>query len=298
METAGDPAALCSPEPEGAAHPAAERRRGRWASARAVAVAIVAVTFLGHAVRSAGAQDAANLYQYTVITTGSDLRYRAAGFGRALRTVLVKVSGEPRLLRDPRVDRLAREPDLFIASFDYVDQMAGIKHHDDQGTYDRPFNLTVHFVPSLIDKALEDLGAPPWRGQRPVVVPVIAVRGPGASYLLDAEIPAGAAQRGALVEVAQEFALAVRFPTEADFTAWQVTLGPFPSPQTAPSPDEAIVAGTLEFQQTVPGWAGSWKMRWRGVEYAWGIRGVNFDEALRDLVRGVARVASGRGAPD
>jgi hypothetical protein len=39
-------------------------------------------------------------------------------------------------------------------------------------------------------------------------------------------------------------------------------------------------------------------MRWHGVEYAWGIHGVNYDQAFRDLVRGVVRVASGHGAPD
>jgi hypothetical protein len=39
-------------------------------------------------------------------------------------------------------------------------------------------------------------------------------------------------------------------------------------------------------------------MRWRGVDYAWGIKGVNYDEAFRDLVRGVLRVASGHGAPE
>jgi hypothetical protein len=39
-------------------------------------------------------------------------------------------------------------------------------------------------------------------------------------------------------------------------------------------------------------------MRWRGLDYAWRISGVNFDEAFRDIMRGVARVASGHGAPD
>ena len=55
---------------------------------------------------------------------------------------------------------------------------------------------------------------------------------------------------------------------------------------------------TLEFKETLPGWAGEWRMRWRGLDYAWRISGVNFDEAFRDIMRGVARVASGHGAPD
>jgi hypothetical protein len=39
-------------------------------------------------------------------------------------------------------------------------------------------------------------------------------------------------------------------------------------------------------------------MRWRGRDYVWGIRGVNYDKAFRDLIEGVVRVASGHGAPD
>jgi uncharacterized protein len=248
--------------------------------------------------RSGGAQDTSGLYQATAIVTGSDRRYRAVGFAQCLREVLVKVSGEPRLSHDPRVDRLAREANLFIGSFDYVDQMAGIHHHDDQGTYDRPFNLTVRFVPALIDKALADLGEHPWRGTRPVVVPVLTVRRVRTSYLLSAEAAAGADQREAFANVAREFGVGVRIPTDAEFAAWHAAVGQFPSPPAAPSTDQAIVAGTLEVRETPPGWAGAWTMRWRGADYAWGIRGVNFDEAFRDMIRGVVRVASGHGAPE
>src|SRR6185437_13561152 len=134
------------------------------------------------------------LYQATAIVTGSDTRYRASGFAASLREVLVKVSGEPRLAHDPRVEALAAHADRLIASFSYVDELAGIPLHDDQGTYDRPFDLTVRFMPEAIDEALARLGEHPWRGPRPVVVPVLAVRGPAGSYLLSAEAPAGATQ--------------------------------------------------------------------------------------------------------
>jgi uncharacterized protein len=285
-------------DPTTSTHAAAGQRERHGPPGPVLAVVVLTAAFVASAVRSGGGQDLNGLYQDTVITTGSDLRYRAAGFARALRAVLVRVSGEPRLLHDPRVDRLAAEADLFVASFHYVDQLAGIKHHDDQGTYDRPFNLTVRFVPALIDKALIDLGAPPWRDRRPMVVPVIAVQGVGNSYLLDGENPAGGAQRAALVAVAGEFGLTVRFPTPAQLAAWEVTSGRFPAPPAAPSADQALVTGILEFHQALPGWVGSWKMQWRGNRYTWGIRGVNFDEAFRNLVRGVTRIASGRGAPD
>jgi hypothetical protein len=225
------------------------------------------------------------------------MRSRPFGFAQTLRAVLVNVSGEPRLHDDPRVAALAVHADALVASFSYVDLDAANKIHDDQGTYDRPYDLTVHFVPARIDKALADLGEKPWRGTRPVVVPVLAVRGFMGSYLLSADNPAGAAQRQAFADVASDFYMKVRFPTEANFAAWGIGMGRFPSPPTTAA-DEARVAGTLEFRESLPGWIGAWRMRWRGVEYAWSVRGGNYDGAFRDIVRGVLRVASGHGAPD
>ena len=116
-----------------------------------------------------------------MIVTGYDMRSRPSGFARALREVLVKLSGEPRLDLDPRVRELSIHADHLVTTFDYVDQMAGIKVHDDQGTYDRPYNLTVVFDPGKIDAALADLGEHPWLGERPV----IAYCGGGISATVD-----------------------------------------------------------------------------------------------------------------
>jgi uncharacterized protein len=260
---------------------------------RLVALLLVVAAFPFTA-RSGRAHDVSGLYQATAIVTGSDRRQRPIGFARCFREVLVKVSGEPRLARDPRVDRLAAEANIFIGSFTYVDQMAGIKHKDDQGTYDRPFDLTVRFVPALIDKILADLGERPWLGARPVIVPVLAIRGYSTAYALTADSAAGADQRAAFAGVAREFGMRVRFPAASEFYAAGAA-----GPSTGQSsPGDAVIAGTLVFERTLPGWVGAWRMRYGGVDYAWGIRGVNFDEAFRDVVRGVVRVASGHGAPD
>ena len=276
------------------------RRAGTWRARRrwtpwllALPLAVVA-----GAAPSTGAQEAGDLYTATITVTGYDTRSRPYGFAQTLRAVLVNVSGEPRLRDDPRVAALAAHADALVASFSYVDLDAANKIHDDQGTYDRPHDLTVHFVPALIDNALANLGEKPWRGTRPVVVPVLAVRGFTGTYLLSADNPAGAAQRQAFADVAGDFYMKVRFPAEADFAAWGIRLGRFPAPPSSTAPNEALVAGTLEFQESLPGWIGTWRMRWRGVEYAWGVKGGNYDGAFRDIVRGVLRVASGHGAPD
>jgi len=93
---------------------------------------------LSTATAPARAEDVGVFYQAYAIVTGTDMRQRPWGMAQCLREVLVKVSGDPRLKDDPRVLELAAHADRFVASFDYVDMMAGIPKKDDQGSYDRP----------------------------------------------------------------------------------------------------------------------------------------------------------------
>ena len=129
------------------------------------------------------------MYEADAIVTGTDMRQRPWGFAQTLRDVLVRSSGNPRLKDDPRTAELAVHADRFVACFNYVDMMAGVPLHDDQGTYDRPHKLTVYFDPAKIDAVLAQFDDKPWHGERPVVVPVLLVhaRKPPA-YVLSAEI--------------------------------------------------------------------------------------------------------------
>jgi hypothetical protein len=239
-----------------------------------------------------------SLYEAVAITTGNDTRYRAKGFDDAFREVAVKVTGEPRLFTDPRIIALGAHADPLISSFQYIDQQPGFRHHDEQGTYDWPFNLIVRFDPTRLDLALAELGEKPWRGERPTVLPVIAVRGLKASYLLSAEAPVGAIQRTSLGNSGDKFGMAVRIPTMAELSEWGVSMER-PLPLIESTGNEARVCGKLEFRDTAPiGWTGSWRMRWQKTDYAWSIMGVNFDTAFNNIVAGVVRIASGHGPPD
>jgi hypothetical protein len=245
--------------------------------------------------------DSNDPYQTFNIVAGYDLeRTRRVGFAHCLPEVLVRVSGEPRLEHDPRVADLAAHADTLVASYDYSDFLVRMGPvHDDQGTGDeRPYDLVVRFDHAKIDAVLNELGAPPWRGRRPQVVPVLAVKGFSGTYLLSAEVKAGAEQRGSLAAAARQYGLPLRVPSEAELTSWGVAPSGAPNPRAEPQEGRALVAGTLYFDETKPGWVGAWQMRWRGADYAWGISGVNYDEAFRSLMRGVARVASGHFAPD
>jgi hypothetical protein len=239
------------------------------------------------------------MYQATAIVTGTDMRQRPWGFAHTLGEVLVKSSGDPRLADDPRARELAAHADRFVACFRYADLMAGVPLHDDQGTSDRPHLLTVMFTPAAIDAALARLGDKPWRGVRPIVVPILLVHGrKPPPYLLSARIPAGEEQRGAFATAAGQFGMTLRIPSDPELRLWHAALGHFPSTPPASSAGEAIVVGTLDWNEALPGWVGKWRMQWHGADYAWGISGVNYDAAFRNIVRGVVLAASRAGSPD
>jgi uncharacterized protein len=281
-----------------------------------VIVAITLCALSAGVARPARAEDQSGLYHAYAIVTGTDMRQRPWGFAQCLVEVLVKVSGDPRLKHDPRTTALAAHADRYITAFDYVDMMAGIKKNDDQGSYDRPHKLTVHFDPAKIDAVLAELGETPWRGERPVVVPVLLVRGPRLpAYVLSADNRAGAEQRGAFAEAALEFGMTVRMPSDAELAAWGARADHFPFPDAPPpgappslplpgmavrvgAPQEAIVVGTLQWSETLPGWIGSWRTRFGGADHRWGIKGVNYDAAFRDIIAGITLLASGHGAPE
>lgn len=272
------------------------RARCRRRLATALLGAATAISLVGPPAPARG-DVTSDLYKSTVIVTGFDMRSRPSGFARALHEVLVKLSGDPRLDKDQRVNELAAHADKLVASFDYVDQMAGIPIHDEQGTYDRPYYLTVVFDRAKIDQALADLGEKPWLGVRPVIVPVFAVDRVTKTYLLSSENPAAADQAGAFTDVAADYDIHVHIPTEAELKTWGVSLDGFPSPTAVSTPEQAIVAGTMVFKEDLPGWVGKWRFKWRDAEYDWEISGVNFDSAFRDAIRGVLRVVSGHDGP-
>jgi uncharacterized protein len=239
------------------------------------------------------------LYQADVIVTGTDMRQRPWGFAQTLRSVLVKSSGDPRLKDGPRTAELAAHADELVLCFSYTDMMAGIPLKDDQGTYDRPHKLTVAFDPARIDAILAQFGDKPWRGDRPVIVPAILVRGPKPpAYRLSAETPRGAEQRGAFAIWAGELDMKSRIPSEAEFAGWGITADHLPADLPSSAGNEVIVTGTLDWSESLPGWVGQWHCRWHGTDHNWNISGVSYDAAFRNMIGGVMLLASGNGSPD
>jgi hypothetical protein len=94
----------------------------------------------------------------------------------------------------------------------------------------------------------------------------------------------------------------VRFPTDTELADWGWSVDRFPTepPRSRPgeAPGNIVVVGMLDWSETLPGWVGKWRTRWHGADHSWGVSGVNYDAAFRNIVRGVVLLASGRGSPD
>ena len=219
-------------------------------------------------------------YEARTIVTGTDLRSRPAGLAMCLVDVLVKVSGDPTLRDDPRLAPLAAHAADYATDFDYWDRMSGIAHHDEQGSSDRPYNLTARFDPARIDAALRILGRAPWPDPRPVLVLRVQVQGAGAAFDLTAGEPRADGMRQAVTDTAAKYGLRVLLPAARDAPA-----------------DGVALPGRLVLSQAALGWVASWHLDWQGRGYDWGVSGVNFDAAFRDGVAGAMQILSGHGAP-
>src|SRR6202165_6151930 len=122
---------------------------------RAVVWVLAAALFCTAAAHAARADE---LYEAQAIVTGQGEPERLRALPDCLEDVLVKVSGDPRLIGDRRLLPLKANAENFVASFRYHDRMAGLPVHDEQGTRDRPYDMIVSFDEAKTDAALRSLG--------------------------------------------------------------------------------------------------------------------------------------------
>src|SRR5258708_5858941 len=94
---------------------------------------------------------AEDLYRAQTVVTGQGEANRMIGFASCMEDVLIKVSGAERLAGDRRLAAYKAKAKDFVTAFDYHDQFSGKPKRDEQGTRDRPFDLTVDFDKEKID---------------------------------------------------------------------------------------------------------------------------------------------------
>jgi uncharacterized protein len=274
------------------------------ASKVAAAIACLAVMLaFGCGAAAAGTVD--DLYRARIIVTGQGEESRRLGFAECLEQVLVKASGDPRLAGDPRVAALAGQADAFVADFHYRDRMAGIPVHDEQGTRDRPYDLTVSFRPAKIDAALHSVGGEPWpASSRPRLVVLLGVHIGTTRYVLASDGDRGRDQREALAAAAERFGMPMALPVQAALSEAGLS---YQKLAAAESSSLAAIArtmggdlpliGTMVWSDEALGWIADWRLGAQGKSYRWRIRGVSFDDAFRNAMAGAAQILSGHGQP-
>jgi hypothetical protein len=247
---------------------------------------------------------ARELYTGRAFVTGQDERNRKDGFMACLRDVVVKLSGDPALHDDPRLATALAAVDGMVDSFSYHDRMEGLPIGDEQGTRDRPFDLTTTFKTVAIDGLLQALASTPWLADRPRIGAFVGVKNHARSYVLAEDGEFGSDQRASLRDAAWLAGLAISLPKMADLERLHVSPASLMHEGTAIGSDAASavgasqpLSGSLVWDDGMIGWKADWRLVVAGAVHAWSIRDVNFDEAFRSACLGALRILSGHGNP-
>jgi hypothetical protein len=259
-----------------------------------------ALTCCGGAIAAA----ADDLYRAQAIVTGQGDANRTVGFAAALEDVLIKVSGAQNLAGSRRLAPYKSNAKDFVRSFSYHDQMSGTPTRDEQGTRDRPYDLSVEFDENKIDGLLPALGLKPWRAHRPVLAAFVEMQLGPKDYMITSDAEQSALQRESLLAAAARRGMNVVLPSAAALAKAGITRAEPGSttsrawaPLVAGQGGEAALVGRLVWDDRALGWATQWRIDWHGRTHRWQVRGTNFDEAFRRGIGGAAQILSGNGDP-
>ena len=255
-------------------------------------------------VRGAPARAASDLYQAAAIVTGEAEAERARGFARCLEDVLVKVSGDPRLMGDGRVTVLAAHAADLVTEFRYQDRMRTVPQTHEQGTRDRPFDLFVTFDEAKVDAALLSIGSTPWTSPRPRLAVLLGIQDATTRYVLAVDGERGEGQRQSLAAAAARRGLPIVLPHARALAADGVTYDALVRSERAPiesaakdaGADVALV-GTLVWVEAMPGWTAEWHFSEQGKDGRWRASDTSFDDAFRHAIEGAEQILSNNGTP-
>lgn len=252
----------------------------------------------------AAADPLSELYQARTIVTGRRPETRIPGMVRCLAQVLVRVSGDPRLAQHAMLADFARAPEAAVKTYSYRDLYAFRPIKDEQGTRDRPYEMTVEYDPARIDAMLAQLGSKPWLGDRPRLVVFLAVHHIGSTFMLSSMADQGELMRESFQDAAWNAAMEVVIPSPEVIARAGLTVDGTPAlplPAFLPFVDRKVgqvpLVGTLGWSKELLAWKAAWRIAAAGQEQRWGIEGVNFDAAFRNGVGGAAQILSGNGVP-
>jgi uncharacterized protein len=221
-----------------------------------------------------------------------------------MEDVVVRVSGDYRLVRSGKARAMIDGAAEYVAAFKYRDLYEGIPVHDEQGTHDRPHELTVDFDKGKVDAALASLGSRPWLDPRPRLTVILGVKNSKGRFLLSADAEQGFYMRDSFAASSKRIATPIVFPTQAAIGAAAVTEETLAHADMAAleklakeAGGDNALAGIISWSDADRGWIAEWRLVVDGKTYGWRISGVSFDDAFRNALRGAAQVLSGNGEP-
>jgi uncharacterized protein len=248
---------------------------------------------------------AENLYQAKSLVTGQRDETRIPGFERAIVDVLKKRSGDPSITAEEVAKNIEGKIQDYVKSYTERDRMEGIPIHDEQGTRDRPFELTVTFHRNMVDALLKKMGTTAWTQPRPRTLVLLTITTDAGSHILsgddeDRDID----QRESFLAAAWQAGIPLVLPSMASLNETGLTpvlLGNIEATKILElnSANDADVAmtGRIAWNSGMKGWRAEWKFETSGTVHAWHIEGVNFDAAFRNGMWGELQILSGHGAP-
>ncbi|WP_195162234.1 DUF2066 domain-containing protein [Mesorhizobium sp. NBSH29] len=240
------------------------------------------------------------LYRATVIVTGEREETRIPGLRSAFETMMSKVSGQPDIASNAKFAHWSSMVPSFVWSYTYHDRFFGRPIHDEQGTRDRPFDLTVQFEPSAINDILADMNEKAWPEPRPILATVIEVKWPTRRYMLSVNGRQGIDQRESLLNASRRFGVPIAL-VSPDASAVGAEADSFVPMDEATlekiakaSGTQHVLVGQIAWSENDLGWVGTWQLWSETYSERWSVRGVSFDAAFRDAIGGAAQVLSHR----
>ena len=203
----------------------------------------------------------ADLYRAKVTVTGQGEANRIFGFAACLEDVLIKVSGALKLSGDPRLAAYKSKAKSFVTGFSYRDQFLGKPIRDEQGTRDRPYDLTVEFEESKIDDILKTFGLKPWLSHRPRLAVFVEMEQGPRNYIVTADGPQSDLQRDALLAAADKRGMDIVLPgtaalAKSNITGAELRTAPFPALMPVSSGDWSGMTGSSAGPHS-GGWTGA-----------------------------------------
>ncbi|WP_322419220.1 DUF2066 domain-containing protein [Mesorhizobium huakuii] len=236
------------------------------------------------------------LYRSSVIVTGDREETRVPAVPQGFELAAQKLTGNPDIAQNPVFASLAIRATAMVWSYTYHDRMFGFPIHDEQGTRDRPFDLTFQFDRRRMDDAMAALGEKPWLGPRPKLGIVLEVTDMARRYMLAADGAHGSDLRASFADASARFSIPVIFAKEADLAAAAIAPGRIDELSAEKLMTlksrlgaDAILVGRLDWETNEPGWHATWRLPLSAKDASWAIAGVNFDAAFRAAVGGAAK---------